>query len=64
MVNFASLVSFVLAATATVAHPVAPLSKGEVTRRAEFQRAARRSLSNCQDILRRRGHLERSAARP
>ncbi|KAK0243972.1 Intradiol ring-cleavage dioxygenase [Armillaria nabsnona] len=63
MVNFASLVSFVLAATATVAHPVASLSNGEVTRRAEFQRAARRSLSNCQDILRRRGHLERSAAR-
>ncbi|KAK0464250.1 Intradiol ring-cleavage dioxygenase [Desarmillaria tabescens] len=65
MVNFPSLVSFVLlAATAAVAHPVAaPLSKGEVARRGEFQRAARRSLGNCQDTLRRRGHLERSTAR-
>ncbi|KAG7445734.1 aromatic compound dioxygenase [Guyanagaster necrorhizus] len=65
MVNFPSLVSFILlAASAAVAHPVAaPLSKGEVTPRAEFQRAARRSLGNCQDTLHRRGHLERSAAR-
>ncbi|KAK0202066.1 aromatic compound dioxygenase [Desarmillaria ectypa] len=52
-----------LAVTAVVAHPTAPLSESEIARRADFQNFARRSLDNCQDILRRRGHTERSAAR-
>ncbi|KAK0435865.1 aromatic compound dioxygenase [Armillaria borealis] len=65
MVNFSALASAVLlAVTAATAHPTgAPLSQGELTRRADFQNFARRSLNACQDVLKRRGHLERSAAR-
>lgn len=65
MVNFSGLASAVLlAVAAATAHPTgAPLSQGELTRRVDFQNFARRSLNACQDILKRRGHLERSAAR-
>lgn len=53
-----------LAASAAVAHPsTATMSPAELQRRAEFQTFASRSLSGCQDSLRRRGHYERSAAR-
>ncbi|KAK0195650.1 aromatic compound dioxygenase [Armillaria mellea] len=53
-----------LAASVVVAHPsTATMSPAELQRRAEFQTFASRSLSGCQDSLRRRGHYERSAAR-
>ncbi|KAK0241549.1 aromatic compound dioxygenase [Armillaria nabsnona] len=53
-----------LAASAAVAHPsTATMNPAELQRRAEFQTFASRSLSGCQDSLRRRGHYERSAAR-
>ncbi len=45
-----------LAASAAVAHPsTATMSPAELQRRAEFQTFASRSLSGCQDSLRRRG---------
>ncbi|KAK0461033.1 aromatic compound dioxygenase [Desarmillaria tabescens] len=53
-----------LAASAVIAHPsTSKMSPAELQRRAEFQTFASRSLSGCQDSLRRRGHYERSAAR-
>ncbi|PBK74283.1 aromatic compound dioxygenase [Armillaria solidipes] len=56
--------ALLLAASAAVAHPsTATMSPAELQRRAEFQTFASRSLSGCQDSLRRRGHYERSAAR-
>ncbi|KAK0205771.1 aromatic compound dioxygenase [Desarmillaria ectypa] len=65
MVKFSTLASAVLlAVTAVTAHPTGvPLSQRELTRRADFQNFARRSLNACQDVLKRRGHLEKSAAR-
>ncbi|SJL07797.1 uncharacterized protein ARMOST_11149 [Armillaria ostoyae] len=64
MVNLCAFSAVVLlAVTAVVAHPTASLSESEIARRADFQNFARRSLDNCQDVLRRRGHTERSVAR-
>ncbi|KAK0441654.1 aromatic compound dioxygenase [Armillaria borealis] len=64
MVNLCAFSAVVLlAVTAVVAHPTASLSESEIARHADFQSFARRSLDNCQDVLRRRGHTERSVAR-
>ncbi|KAK0487732.1 aromatic compound dioxygenase [Armillaria novae-zelandiae] len=64
MVNLCAFSAIVLLAiTTVVAHPTASLSESEIARRADFQKFARRSLDNCQDVLRRRGHIERSVAR-
>ncbi len=39
------------------------MSESEIARRADFQNFARRSLDNCQNVLRRRRHTERSVTR-
>jgi len=63
MLSTSTLAAFLAAISLVAAHPHPALGTPEFVKRAEFQNVARRSLGDCQNILRKRGGLYERAVK-